>query len=239
MKKGDKPKDLSQKWWSKNKAKTLKSTGLGKVLEGYEKVRAGKPSLKYYQDCLKELNKIPGAVDKAKKMCNKSLHAETLDALGGYSTVIKKEMTDLSKEETDYTKRLSIFKSSREKLVKELTAIHKKTEDACSLAGSGLEKLKAAVSKKDVGMAGKLNAAIQKACETAIKNVEDGIKTCAPWRTGQAPYSQPDLDVMDRDNAGGTKTLDTINPLMVQLNGFKSDAEKHLKAAKEEMSKLG
>ena len=239
MKKGDKPKDLSQQWWSKNKAKTLKSTGLGKVLGAYEKLRAGTQSLKYFQDCYKELNKIPAAVEKSKKMCNEKLHAETLAALDGYSAVISKEMQALSKDETEYTKKLSIFKSSREKLVKELTDMHQKADQNCTLGKSGLKKLKEAVEKKDVATATKLANAVRSAGDTTVKIVEDAIKKCAPWRTGESPYNQPGLEMNDRDNAGGTKTLETINPLMVQLGSFKTDASKFGEEVDKLLKKLG
>lgn len=226
MKKGDKPKDLTQQWWSKNKAVTLKSTGLGKALGDYEKVRKGAASLKYFQGCYKELNKLPAAVSKAKKMCLDKLHSETLEALGGYDAVIKQEMQALAKEETEYTKKLGIFKASREKLIKELTGMHKKADELCKLGKSGLSKLETAVSKKDLAMATKLAEAVRKAGEMAVTTVEDAIKACAPWRTGEAPYNQPGLDMNDRDAAGGTKTLETINPLMVELGSFKTDASK-------------
>ncbi len=226
MKKGDKPKDLSQSWWSKNKAKTLKSTGLGKALAAYAKVRAGKPSLQYYKDCLKELNTVLKNVEKAEKACNAKLHEDTIIALKGYQPLAKAEMTAINKEETDYTKRLTIFKKSREKLVKELKVLHKKAEENIKLGKSGLVKVNQAVDKGNTAMAAKLGSAINNAADGVLKTVETAIKTCAPWRTGEAPYSQPNLDVVDRDNAGGTKTLETINPIMVELNGFKSDAER-------------
>ena len=239
MKKGDKPKDLSQAWWSKNKATTLKSTGLGKALGEYEKVRAGTPSLKYYQDCLKALNKLPAAVAKAEKACNAKLHKETLDALGGYKAVISKEAQEVAKEDTDYAKKLSIFKQSREKLIKTLSAALKKTSETYELGNSGLDKLKGAVEKKDVALAAKLKVAITTAAQSVEKQVAEAIKECAPWRTGEAPYSQPGLNADDRESAGGSKTLETINPMMVKFGDLKTDASRLPAAVQELMKKLG
>ena len=47
-----------------------------------------------------------------------------------------------------------------------------------------------------------------------------------PLANRRAPYNQPGLDMNDRDAAGGTKTLETINPLMLDLGSFKTDASK-------------
>lgn len=220
MKKGDKPKDLSQGWWSSNKAKTLKSTELGKALGDYAKVRAGSKSRAYFAACLKELSKVTAAVDKAKKACNATLHAETLEALGGYAAVISAEANQVAKEDSEYGGRLTIFQTSREKLVKQLQKMHGDLQTAVASAGDSYRKLKEAFGKKDDKAAAKLVGEIKTICAGIEKAVELAIETCAPWRTGEAPYNQGELDKDDRDKAGGTKTLEIINPLMVQVGGF-------------------
>lgn len=87
MKKGATP-ELDQKWWSKNKAKTMKKSGLGDALKDYE---IAKDSLDY-SDMLAKLALVKKKALFAKKSCcNKKLHSETVAALGKYDGVIKKE----------------------------------------------------------------------------------------------------------------------------------------------------
>lgn len=239
MKKGDKPKDLSQSWWSKNKAKTMKSSGLGAALGAYEKQRIKPKSLAYYEACLKELGKLPAAVDKAKKLCDKKLHAETLEALGGYAAVISKEMNELAKEETDYTNRLSIFKSSRVALVKEIQQMNTDISKDETALTDAFKKLKEAVKKKDAKNANAIATQLRKDCTELVKDVNKAIDKCAPWRTGQPPYNQGALDAGDRDKAGGAKTLETINPLMAQIGDSKKEAERIPGEIDKELQKLG
>jgi hypothetical protein len=75
MKKGEKFQ-LSSKWWSSNKAKTVKDPGLGKALEAYEK--AAKDAT--LQDALKALDKVEDMVKAAIKACG-GMQAETEEAL--------------------------------------------------------------------------------------------------------------------------------------------------------------
>lgn len=101
MKAGATP-ELGQKWWSKNKPRSLKSTGLGGVLGSYEKAyKELEKALKSndwtkIQPALDEVDNytgklIPAAVKKAEGMCDKKKHKETLDALGKYPKVIQQQ----------------------------------------------------------------------------------------------------------------------------------------------------
>ena len=96
MKTGVTP-ELSSKWWSKNKAKTLGSTGLGKVLKSWETAKKQKsgPAM---EEAIASL--LP-AVRKAKSKCGAKRHKETLDALVKYPKVIKTAKTQIPKWATD------------------------------------------------------------------------------------------------------------------------------------------
>ncbi len=102
MKKGAIP-ELSQKWWSSNKGKTVPSTGLGEVLKTYE-IEKNKSSMDY-EEMLKALEKVGPAVTKAIKKCNKTLHAETIEALERYPAVIEKEKKWIEKNYEAYQKK--------------------------------------------------------------------------------------------------------------------------------------
>lgn len=102
MKKGATP-ELSQKWWSKNKATTLSKTGLGAALTRYEVAVDDKFN---FDKQLKELKGVNALVKKAVGKCNKKLHAETLAALGKYPDIIKKKAKELqAKKDADDKKK--------------------------------------------------------------------------------------------------------------------------------------
>ncbi|MCY2996098.1 MAG: hypothetical protein NTY19_50855 [Planctomycetota bacterium] len=90
MKKNAQP-ELSQQWWSKNKATTLKSTGLGKALKAYEDAQ----KKRQLPEAVKALAAVIPVVKKALGMCNKSLHEETIAALEKYPKVIQTEKSRL------------------------------------------------------------------------------------------------------------------------------------------------
>ena len=99
MKKGETPK-LDYKWWSKNKAKTMKKSGLGKAIQDYE-VAVVKDDPQLMLDKLSEVKK---KVVKAIDCCNKKLHAETIEALKKFPGVIQKQqkvIEDRIKREKD------------------------------------------------------------------------------------------------------------------------------------------
>ncbi|GMG84324.1 hypothetical protein LNKW23_35390 [Paralimibaculum aggregatum] len=90
MKANAKP-ELEQKWWRKNKAKTLKSTGFGKVLGEYEtalkdfETWPANGAEKAYETAVALLSKrLPSAADAAIKACNARLHKDTVACLETY-----------------------------------------------------------------------------------------------------------------------------------------------------------
>jgi|GEM_PF-5301935 len=86
MKKGATP-ELSQKWWSKNKAVTLGSTGLGKALKNFESAKAKKNPVAIAT----AIREIEPVLKKAISKCDKKRHAETLGALTKYPNLLVKE----------------------------------------------------------------------------------------------------------------------------------------------------
>ena len=85
MKAGAKP-EMTQKWWSKNKAKTLKSTGLGGALKKYE-IAKDQFDAELMNKALKE---VEGKVGQAIKACNPKFHRDTQAALEKYRPLIAK-----------------------------------------------------------------------------------------------------------------------------------------------------
>lgn len=90
--------ELSSKWWSKNKAKSLKSTGLGKALKAYE---IAADSLDY-DKALAALSEVKKKLAVAFKACDKSRHAETLAAVKKYTGVIDKQEKKLAEQKAQY-----------------------------------------------------------------------------------------------------------------------------------------
>ncbi|MEM7060822.1 MAG: hypothetical protein AAF557_24850 [Pseudomonadota bacterium] len=84
--------EISQKWWSKTKNKTLKSTGLGKQLGAYEKLISEVESPKNpeglesaYTNSNKLISELmPKTVQAGLKAANKKLHKESIEALEDY-----------------------------------------------------------------------------------------------------------------------------------------------------------
>ncbi|MEW9921695.1 hypothetical protein AB2B41_18970 [Marimonas sp. MJW-29] len=109
MKKGATP-ELDSKWWSKNKAKTMKKSGLGAELKSFETLKA-KAELsgqtdaeiaKAYADTLKQLKVVKTKIPVAIKACNDKLHKDTVEALKKYPKIIQAEETRLTQLAKDY-----------------------------------------------------------------------------------------------------------------------------------------
>lgn len=100
MKKGATP-ELRQKWWSKNKAMTLKKTGLGAALKDYEVAE----DLMDYERMLDSLSAVKKKVATAFAACDRKRHAETLEALKKYPSIIQKKETEIKKKIKDEAAR--------------------------------------------------------------------------------------------------------------------------------------
>lgn len=113
--------ELKESWWSKNKAKTLGSTGLGKILKQYEaalvdlekEAKNDKPkaaSLEPFVKVEELLTKtLPAAVEAALRKCNKTLHKETIAILEEYKkTLIPKASPKVQALGTTIDRKLEV-----------------------------------------------------------------------------------------------------------------------------------
>lgn len=105
--------ELDSKWWSKNKAKTMKKSGLGAELKAFEVTRAKaevagpdpKEVAQAWMKALQQLKKVKAKLPVALKACNEKMHAETIAAIKKYPKVIQAEETRISGLVKDYAAR--------------------------------------------------------------------------------------------------------------------------------------
>ena len=91
--------ELDSKWWSKNKAKTMKKSGLGAELKAYEvcKTRSEASGMssadiaKAHMATLTQLKAVKTKLPVALKACNEKSHEETIAALKKYPKIILAE----------------------------------------------------------------------------------------------------------------------------------------------------
>lgn len=172
--KGSEKLKIDQKWWSKNKPVTLKSTGLGAAMKEYATARtaAEKFSAKGEYATQVEREKSPIAVareklaevmktvTKAKSMCNKTLHKETIKVLSTGGDMEKAEAKDLTNLESTFNStyqknvivpldtQLKSATSDYTKLKSDAHACLKKAETDLSWV-SGMVKYSQTVKKDD------------------------------------------------------------------------------------------
>lgn len=113
MKKNAVP-ELSQKWWSKNKAKTMKKSGLGNALKDFEVAE----DLMDYDRMLKALSEVKKKVVVALQGCNEKAHAETIAALKKYPGVIQKRETEIKAKQKEVAARAPAQDAPKQKLGK-------------------------------------------------------------------------------------------------------------------------
>ena len=109
MKKGATP-ELDSKWWSKNKAKTMKKSGLGAELKAFEVLKAkaelgGQSDAEVaqaYAKAVAQLKKVKTKLPVALKACNDKLHKETIEAIKKYPKIIQAEETRMTQLAKDY-----------------------------------------------------------------------------------------------------------------------------------------
>ena len=87
MKAGATP-ELDSKWWSKNKAFTLKKTGIGEALRNYEVARAKEDD----ELVLKRLSELKRAIANGVKKADAKKHAETIAALKKMPKLIEEQI---------------------------------------------------------------------------------------------------------------------------------------------------
>ncbi len=113
MKKNAVP-ELNQKWWSKNKAKTMKKSGLGTALKDFEVAE----DLMDYDRMLKALSEVKKKVVVAIQGCSASSHAETIAALKKYPGVIQKRETEIKAKQKQAAARPAAQDAPKQKLGK-------------------------------------------------------------------------------------------------------------------------
>jgi len=83
--------ELNYKWWNKNKAKTMKSSGLGKALTAFEVAEDQMD----WDKALKALSEVKKKVVVAIGACNDKMHSDTIAALKKYPKVIQAKEVEL------------------------------------------------------------------------------------------------------------------------------------------------
>ena len=155
------PADLSQKWWSKNKAKTLKSTGFGKALKAYEdakkSVDGGKIApLAGLQAAVDAADEVRKKRDAAEKACKKKLHDDTKQMLQAYTGLLTadaakyvKQLSDMEKKVDACGKAAAQATGHFNKILKSMGAITKNYESARKAMD---DAIKAGDKKKAAGL---------------------------------------------------------------------------------------
>ena len=113
MKKNAVP-ELNQKWWSKNKAKTLKKTGLGKALKDFEVAE----ELMDHDRMLTALSDVKKKVAAAQQECSTKSHAETIAALKKYPGLIQKRETEIKAKKKQVAARSAAPAAPKQKVGK-------------------------------------------------------------------------------------------------------------------------
>lgn len=139
------PSDLTPKWWSTNKAKTLKSTGFGEALKSFEKAEAEFAQLKSHSQAA--FKSIFGSIDallkareKAEKACVAKLHDDTKAALKKYQSLILEVGKKYTAKNSRYQAAMESMTESSNESVKTLREIIKNVE-AVTKNCDGLEKI--------------------------------------------------------------------------------------------------
>lgn len=201
---------IDQAWWKKNKPLTLKTTGLGAVMKQYQDAKVKiqelakkgafsgefNSSVTPFDAARKVLEKnIPVAVAKAKGMCNKTLHKDTIVVLDKYKSAVSAEGGVLTSMEDNFNKTYKAkhfdpMRLQAEQIETKMTqdketaqGIYKDTEAAFKRVGSQLTYLKSLEKQKKLREEDVLAAAkdskddmtkIKKNCEALVKMVSSG-----------------------------------------------------------------
>lgn len=112
---------MNEKWWKKNKAKTLLNTGISNALRMWENtlVDASKDagSSHHKQELLDALDDLEDRVDKAITKANKILHKKTIKSLNEYKRLIISARAIINKADNAFDKD-SAFTESVAKILK-------------------------------------------------------------------------------------------------------------------------
>jgi hypothetical protein len=121
MKKNATP-ELNYKWWNKNKAKTMKSSGLGKALTAFEVAE----DQMNWDKALKALSEVKKKVVVAIGACNTKLHSDTIAGLKKYPSVIQKKEVEIKAKQKDQADRDNAGSSATKQKVGKAVVIWKR-----------------------------------------------------------------------------------------------------------------
>ena len=195
------PKDLTNASWKKVKGLTVPETGFGKVLDAYQAARKKTIDLPTrnvasFGAAATALTAITKAVPAAVAKCNKTLHKDTIAALGAYANLVKEEGLTLSKEATKYQGYVDMYKHKREVCGKELSAIKKSLDELGVKALGEVKKLMGSSDKKAHELAEKL---VEKTKAELTKLQHDADTSLAKPRVPGPAAETPHAD--DRPDA--------------------------------------
>ncbi len=122
---------MNYKWWSDNKASTLKKTGLGKALQAYGKAdraadkRCKVEALRAKYDSLQD---VKAAANKGIGLCIPKVHAETKSALKTYDGVVKSVAVPLKAQIVSVEKEIDTWKTLNKTRLPKINAAGKNLE---------------------------------------------------------------------------------------------------------------
>lgn len=124
------PKDLSDAWWEKNKAKTLKSADFSKALRTYNKTRAQSlegtgARFEAFADYESAYKSLKDARAKTEKACTKGVHDSTREYLKAYQKMIEADHQVVAKTIEDYQKAFDDLDGKAASLARMLEAFKK------------------------------------------------------------------------------------------------------------------
>lgn len=256
---------IDQAWWNKEKPLTLKSTGLGATMKKYQDAKAKIQTLASKGVYSGEFDaattpfdvatlildkEIPVAVAKAKGMCSKLLHKETIAVLDKFKTAVSAEKGLLQTLEDNFNKTYKakhfdpaqLKASTVEKnLVAEkdtAQALYKETELAFKKISNQVIYLKSLekqgkLREEDVLTAAKEckddSAKVKKNCETLAKMVasaEGDISTVDKlFKGGKGVLSFRDQDTIKTHLNSVMKYKNLILDYSSRANMFQTGAE--------------
>lgn len=221
MKKGVKP-ELSARWWTRNKAGTLGKTGLGAALKEYEVAE----DLMDYARMLKALRGVEKSVKIATGKCNRSLHAETLQALKKYPSVIAmKKAQTMKKNAAEKEQAAPPKQKVGKKVVIWSRDVSKEIHKVCPAAAPSGFKANVElrlnddildILEKERGhdVAAFMVEDAQKACAATVASIVKTYKDCAKL-VARDPRNVD--DAMKKYEKAVTKELDELPKRLVRI----------------------
>ena len=220
------PTDLSNESWKKVKALTLTETGFGKVLDAYQAARHKTKDLQTrniasFQAAAVALAAISKAVPGVLAKCNKTLHKDTITALGAYAGLVKAEGLELNKESTAYLGYIDTFNHKREVGLKELLAFKKAMEELGKKQLEEVKKVIATDHPKTTELAKKLVEKYKADLDHMQTEINSSIEK---WRVPPVKQLQAHMD--DRSDKLFKQLTDLPNEIIADRKNIAAALEK-------------